>query len=406
LSRFVRCEWTWPVSLSRRLVNIFVLLSNRILDTSKALFSIGERYLIPKQADSFKLRMINTGFEMLSAVTRLDGKKFNVTATDGRDLEPMAGHVLVLGVGETYDINVPFSKDQQTLFLRFWLPVDHIGKTADNTPHKPFLDIEFKRDASVLEGKFKTELFMRKPEDPILKNTNENSTVKTVWINCPGPKKDLVCKTVSDFKRLESSDNKFESEKSINTPSNVSPFDEPDVILNIHVNFLTGSSINGIHFKYPTAPLFNETDSDQITKCSKEELEGAGGFCTQVQLFSPPFYKTIFKILKANVGDLVELRLSNLETRDSLRTYHSIHLHGYEFFLMAIGYAKYEDGQIIGNNEDISCANQNKCPFVDFNEEVLQRQRQNRVSFIAKNAILVPPQGYAIVRFRLEYAKN
>jgi len=95
-----------------------------------------------------------------------------------------------------------------------------------------------------------------------------------------------------------------------------------------------------------------------------------------------------------------------LETRDSLRTYHSIHLHGYEFFLMATGYAKFEDGQIIGNNKDISCANQTKCPFVDFNEEVLQRQRQERVSFIAKNAILVPPQGYAIVRFRLEYAKN
>ena len=66
----------------------------------------------------------------------------------------------------------------------------------------------------------------------------------------------------------------------------VSPFDEPDVIINVHSNFMgSGASINGIHFKYPTAPLFYGTDSGQITKCTKEELEGAGGFCTQVKPF-------------------------------------------------------------------------------------------------------------------------
>jgi FtsP/CotA-like multicopper oxidase with cupredoxin domain len=235
------------------------------------------------QAESFKLRMINTGFEMLSAVTRLDGRKFNITATDGRDLEPMTGDVLVLGVGETYDIMVPISQDQQGVILRFWIPVDHIGKTDDNDPHQPFVDIEFNRDASIQEGEFKTELFMRKPEDKIAKNDHENSVDKSIWLNCPGPKKGIICKTVSDFKRLESSDYKFESEMSTNTPANVSPLDEPDVIHNIHVNFMTQSSINGIHFKYPTAPLFNGTDSDEITKCTKEDLAGAGGFCTQVK---------------------------------------------------------------------------------------------------------------------------
>ena len=111
-------------------------------------------------------------------------------------------------------------------------------------------------------------------------------------------------------------------------------------------------------------------------------------------------FSTKIKIFTAKIGDLVELRLSNLEPRNSLRTYHSIHLHGYEFFLMAIGYAKYENETIFGDNEDISCGNRPKCPFVDYNEEVLQRQLEERVSFIAKNSILVPPQGYAIVRFR------
>ena len=75
-------------------------------------------------------------------------------------------------------------------------------------------------------------------------------------------------------------------------------------------------------------------------------------------------------------------------------------MHGYEFFLMATGYAKYIDGKIIGDNEDIACEEGTLCPFVTFDEQVLKEQRQARTSFIGKNAILVPPQGYAIVRFR------
>jgi hypothetical protein len=107
-----------------------------------------------------------------------------------------------------------------------------------------------------------------------------------------------------------------------------------------------------------------------------------------------------FQILTAKIGDLVELRLSNVELNDALRQYHSMHFHGYEFFLMAHGFANYVEGNITGINEDISCGNRTGCPFVDFNEEALEQKRRNRSSFIAKNSILVPPQGYAIVRFR------
>ena len=220
---------------------------------------------------------------MLSALTRLDGKKFNVTATDGRDLQPMEGDVLFLGVGETYDISVPVSSDETSVFIRFYLPVDHFGQVADNFVHEPYLDVEFKRDENVPEGEFKTELFMRKPDDEILQNEHENSVEKSIWLNCPYPEKNVICKSISDFKRLESSDEKYESEKSINTPANVSPLDEPDVIFNIHPSFsFKGSSLNGIKLKWPTAPFFSGTDTDDIIKCSAEQLAGAGGYCTQV----------------------------------------------------------------------------------------------------------------------------
>ena len=255
------------------------------LDTSKALFTIGERYLIPKNADSFKLRLINTGFEMLSALTRLDGKKFAVTATDGRDLQPMEGDVLFLGVGETYDISIPISSAESSVFIRFYLPVDHFGQIADNFVHEPYLDVEFKRDENVPDGEFKTELFMRKLEDKILQNKHDNSAETPIWLNCPYPDKNVICKSISDFKRLESSDYKYEYEKSTNTPAKVSALDEPDVIFNINPSFrFKGSSLNGIKLKWPTAPFFNGTDTDDIVKCSDEQLAGAGGYCTQVRL--------------------------------------------------------------------------------------------------------------------------
>ena len=106
------------------------------------------------------------------------------------------------------------------------------------------------------------------------------------------------------------------------------------------------------------------------------------------------------QILTAKVGDLVEIRLSSLNTYGPGRTYHSMHMHGYEFFLVAHGFANYEDGRIIGDNEDISCINGTGCPFVEYNKDALDRKSRERSSFIAKNSILVPPQGYAIVRFR------
>ena len=77
-----------------------------------------------------------------------------------------------------------------------------------------------------------------------------------------------------------------------------------------------------------------------------------------------------------------------------------MHMHGYEFFLMSMGFAEYDgNGTLIGDNKDVKCQ-QTPCAFLDYDEQLLKREREKRTSYIAKNSILVPPQGYAIVRFR------
>ena len=175
-----------------------MLSDDGIKDPAKGFFSIGERFLIPQKAESFELRIINSGFEMLSAVTRLDGGPLRVTATDGRDLLPLEGDVLFIGVGETYNIEVDISPDSQSVVLRFWLPVDHFGpEDEDAAIHEPYLDVEFKRDSAVQHGDYKSELFTRKPNDVILKNNHENKINKPIWLNCPFPEKGVVCRTLS-----------------------------------------------------------------------------------------------------------------------------------------------------------------------------------------------------------------
>ena len=134
---------------------------------------------------------------MISAVTRLDGRLLTVTATDGRDLQAMCGDVLFLGVGETYNLNIDLSLDSVSVSLRFWLPVDHFGQTDDNIVHEPYLDVEFKRDLAIEEGQFKSELFIRKPDDIIAKNSHDNKKDELIWLNCPFPEKKVVCKTLS-----------------------------------------------------------------------------------------------------------------------------------------------------------------------------------------------------------------
>ena len=121
----------------------------------------------------------------------------SIKASDGRDIVPEEGDVLFLGVGETYDLNVPLSLSEDSFFLRFWLPVDHIGPEDDDLVHEPYLDIEFKRNPTIPEGEFQTELFMRKPDDAIQQNMHLNSAEDPVWLNCPFPEKNVVCKTIS-----------------------------------------------------------------------------------------------------------------------------------------------------------------------------------------------------------------
>ena len=80
-------------------------------------------------------------------------------------------------------------------------------------------------------------------------------------------------------------------------------------------------------------------------------------------------------------------------------TYHTVHMHGADFFLTNIGFPEtYANGTIKDINSNLNCLNE-QCTKQQWNEEALNRE-EVRGHFIAKNTLLLPAQGYTIVRFR------
>lgn len=180
-----------------------------------------------------------------------------------------------------------------------------------------------------------------------------------------------------------------------NQPAYVPQLKEtPTKIFNITFNFAVGSSINNIKFKYPSAPFYHSEEEIGLKRCPEHHslVPPKGEHCTQV--------------LEANLGDIIEIRFVGAENprvdnRRLMWTYHTAHLHGYDMFLLDMGFpVTNKTGQIMKMNSVLSCQNE-ACTVHEWNEKkILKENAFDRP--IMKNTILLPAQGYAITRFKAD----
>ena len=94
------------------------------------------------------------------------------------------------------------------------------------------------------------------------------------------------------------------------------------------------------------------------------------------------------------------MRLIGAEHPDSkyrryMWTYHTVHLHGNELYVLKIGYPKVENNIIRGLNENIRCLN-SACTKHGWNENGLLQQNDFE-SPVRKNTILIPAMGRSII---------
>ena len=164
----------------------------------------------------------------------------------------------------------------------------------------------------------------------------------------------------------------------------------PDKIINATFNFARNSGINNIKFVYPTSPMVNPRDEWGWITCP-EVIPDEGATCTHV--------------VNVDLGEVVEIRIVNTNNmNDPHRTYHTVHLHGYEFYVTHVGFPVLENGQINVGTENVAkgirCVDE-KCVSHDWNETELESSRV-KSPFIRRNTILMASQGFTIIRFRAD----
>jgi len=241
-------------------------------------FSVTEEYFVSETTKRIQLKTIHAGFEFPLLVRAVDGRKVFVTALDGRRIIPESGNGVFIGVGETVNIEVDFPLDESRLELLAEIMFEGSGKTARHL-QRPFVKINFSRDSSVADFDVTSKLVAAYENADIPKSFNfheDNGASDKLLLNCPAKKfVDIPCKTVTDFRR----DLTFESRFAHAPPS---IFEEPDRVIQLNMNFGTGSGINGIKFKHPDEPFFDGPENTPMTKCTAEQMATGGGHCTQI----------------------------------------------------------------------------------------------------------------------------
>ena len=356
--------------------------------------SIKQIYNVRRQASRVKLRIMHAGFEYPIRLFRLDGMSLLITAADGGDILPVEVTDLIVGIAETVDVELLLPEKMENFNIRVQLLVQCKGKQCDPI-YSPHVDIGIQR--SHLIEISPARLLFEEPTVPInqVASCTPQNDGRCSIFNCPwknwsiksknAESSEKKCKFINEARRNTTQDHKFHIKPPMSD-------EKPDKIFNVTLNFSHGSAINNMRFKYPKVPLYHDPVSWEFVECPEMgDVPPEGIQCTQV--------------LTAEVGELIELRLVGTEHPDSwrrkLRTYHTVHLHSHDFYLMSMGFPQlFDNGTIAGLNENLHCVN-SACTVHEWNEEALQEALQNqRDDHIAKNTLMLPSQGYAIVRFR------
>lgn len=359
-------------------------------DGDDATGGVRETFEIPANEKSVKLRAIHAGFEFQLRFFRLDGGSMWVTGSDGDDFQPIEISEIIIGIGETFDLDLMLESFDEEVILRTQLMARCQGLQCDKI-HIPYVDTYVRKSSSATEVtkllNFDDPKVPMNPEGHC--KPQEFNGVCNVF-NCPWVEFNTEETNSHQYEFKKVCHHLTEAQRTVPTITDFDPNETPDKILNITFNFAHGSSINNIKFTYPKTPFYHPESEWGITECP-EGIPEIGTKCTQ--------------IMDVELGDLVELRLIGAENTESearrlMWTYHTFHLHGYNFNVMSMGFPITDDeGRIIDINPNMKCLNPS-CTVHEWNETALELGRMSSSHHVSKNTLLIPAQGYVVARFR------
>ncbi|KAK6176485.1 hypothetical protein SNE40_014765 [Patella caerulea] len=315
------------------------------------------------QNASFIFRVIGVGVQYPFRIS-IDNHDLTIIASDGFDLQPRSAESFIVNPGERFDFRIQSDKSVNNYWIRattLEIDVDHFGLAILRYDGAPEVDPSSSRKVCTLQS-------------------------KCVVVNCPflfyPTQSNTQCVT---FDQLKS--------KAID-PAPPGPIGEKEeYFLNFAfpgISWKPGA-VNGRTFKKP--PVSALTQPQEIGLKCKDDC-GDEKVCQcpySLDLENGKVYQMIFLNMGAGKGFA-----------------HPIHMHGYSFYVLKMGYARYNatNGKIIGDNLDINCrgnadrelsfcneATWANSSWLGGNVPGIELENPPR-----KDTIIVPTGGYVVVR--------
>ncbi|KAK3579372.1 hypothetical protein CHS0354_029673 [Potamilus streckersoni] len=319
------------------------------------------------QGLSYRFRVIGAG-NMLAFRISVDQHSILLVASDGHDLEPIKVESFIINPGESFDFILVANQAVSNYWIR--------ARTLE------------------IDKNHRTEAILRYDGAPISEPTTSRKRCsaqrRCLVANCPylfyPPSHYTDCLTFNDLN---------------GAPWNKRPprfdglhFEEHFLNFGIHGNI--PASVNGKVFKSPTVAALTQP-KEGIFSCD-ETTCGEDRVCDCTHSIDITY------------GNVVQLVFTNMGLGKGMP--HPIHLHGHAFYVMKMGYGKYDNitAKNIGENLDVNCrGNMNR------DESYCNNATWSDLSWLQgnvpglkvrrpplKDTLIVPSGGYAVVRFRAD----
>lgn len=336
--------------------------------------------------DNQKYRFRAIGSQTIYAVKlSVDQHKLKVIAVDGFFVQPVTADFIIVHTGERYDFVLEASQEVSNYWIRAeTLEIDPSSNTA-----APFQSLGHSYEAVLHYSSAVSPTGSNYGSISSTRRTCTSSEPCTV-VNCPfeafHPLYAMNCVNVGDLKLLNP------------TPMEELPQLNPDTDQEYFLNFgYEGDglpdNINGRAFSFPQRPLQVSGNFDQDYLMCPPDPHSCKDGCSCLHVLSIPFDKTV-RLVLTNTAE---------ET-------HPIHLHGHSFFVLKVGYGRYNNntGFLMGTTNTLTCGGNDlnevgeegdDCTAVSWRDNTPPPDLRIDQTTVRKDTVIVPAGGYVVLQF-------
>ena len=326
----------------------------------------------------------------------IEGHKLRLLATDGIlvKTDPEEVDFIIIHSGERYDFLLDTTGQSSG---NYWIVAETLETQKDLLEDKKYLCTRGRRAYAILHyTDVSYDSWPPNIDSSYDPTTHCTSSSKCYAVNCPFQEfqddYNIMCLNVGGFKQRQT------------LPKQMLEIgDTTSLFLNFGFGgdtTISGSSINGRHFFFPSSPLYFNLPQDIFCIYQQNEDEDKGRRCLHV-------YNIEDEIVQ-NEGtvEIVFMNLLNLSEGIGTGQAHPVHLHGHHFQVIHIGYGNCSEVEGTCHHSDITCGStKGHC---DTNVRWSDSSWNNFESTRGlqeppeKDSVIVPVGGYVVIRFRAD----